>query len=171
MWMMVITGTILAAGFIFALRSQINTYKLGQAEEELRARLDEYAAHQKYLMVDQQRALSATESERASKEAGLSQLKLSQPDEMRNSAPRPISAAEEASAPQKVSPGQKVPAPQKALSTQKVALTQKVSAAQKASSPGRLIQASQRPQPASQAAKAKRDANNQRQIARSQQRR
>ncbi len=141
MWMMVIAGTILAAGFIFALRSQINTYKLGQAEEELRARLDEYAAHQKYLMVDQQRALSATESERASKQAGLIPLKLNQPDEMRNSAPASASAVK------------------------------KPSMTQKASSPGRLIQAKERRQPAGQAAKTKRGADKERQIARARQRR
>ena len=170
-WMMVITGTILAAGFIFALRSHINTYKLGQAEEELRAKLDEYAAHQKYLMVDQQRALSATESERASKEAGLSQLKLNQPDEMRNYSLRSSSEAQKVSAPQKTSSGQKVVRPQKAASAQKTPITQKASSLQKASSPGRLIQTSQRRQPASQAAKTKRNTNNQRQIARAQQRR
>ena len=171
MWMMVITGTILAAGFIFALRSHINTYKLGQAEEELRARMDEYAAHQKYLMVDQQRALSATESERASKQAGLSQLKLNQPDEMRNSSPAPAPAVKKLSITQKASSGQKIAAPQKASLAQKAAMTQKVSLAQKASSPSRLIQANQRRQPAGQAAKTKRGADNQRQIARSQQRR
>jgi hypothetical protein len=171
MWVMVITGTILAAGFILALRSHINTYKLGQAEEELRARLDEYAAHQKYLMVDQQRALSATESERASKQAGLVQLKLNQPDEARNTLPRPVSAAKKVSAPQKASSGQKVPAPQKAPSSQKAAMTQKVSSAQKASSPGRLVQANQRRQPISQVVKAKKETNNQRQLARVQQRR
>jgi hypothetical protein len=170
MWMMVVIGTLLAAGFIFALRSQINIHKLGQAEEELRARLDEYADHQKYLMVDQQRAISATESDRASKEAGLSQLKLNQPDEMRNSAP-PAPAAKKPSITQKTSSGQKVAAPQKASLGQKAAMTQKVSPAQKTSSPGRLIQANQRRQPASQAAKSKRGADNQRQIARSQQRR
>ncbi len=169
MWMMVIIGTILAAGFIFALRSHINTHKLGQAEEELRARLDEYADHQKYLMVDQQRALSAAESERASKQAGLSQLKLNQPDELRNSSPRPVYAAQ--TAPQKTSSAQRVAGPQKALSARKTVTAQKVSPAQKASSPSRLIQANQRRQPVSQAAKAKKDANNQRQIARAQQRR
>lgn len=175
MWMMIITGTILAAGFIFALRSHINTYKLGQAEEELRARLDEYAAHQKYLMVDQQRALSATESERASKQAGLSQLKLNQPDELRNSAPPPAPAVKKPSMTQKTSSGQKVLAPQKAPSAQKAAMTQKVSSRQKASSPGRLVQASQRRQPTSQAAsraaKTKRGADKERQVARAQQRR
>ncbi|GEM_PF-1587695 len=177
MWMMVITGTFLAAGFIFALRSHINTYKLGQAEEELRARLDEYADHQRYLMVDQQRALSATESDRVSKQAGLSQLKLNQPDELRNLAPPPAPVDKKPSMTQKISSGQK------ASFAQKAALTQKVSSAQKVSSPGRLIQASQRHQPVrliqtsqrrqpvSQAAKTKRGANNQRQIARSQQRR
>jgi len=159
MWMMVITGTILAAGFISALRSHINTYKLGQVEEELKAKLDEYADHQKYLMVDQRRALSATESARASKQAGLSQLKLNQPGELRNSLPRPASAA------QKVSSGQKVPV------TQKAVMKQKASAAQKASSPGKPAQTSLRHQPASQAAKTKKDANNQRQIARARQRR
>jgi hypothetical protein len=130
-----------------------------------------YAAHQKYLMVDQQRALSATESERASKQAGLSQLKLNQPDEMRNYSPRPVSEAHKASAPQKTSSGQKVATPQKSASAQKAPITQKASSLPKASSPGRLIQTSQRHQPASQAAKTKRNNNNQRQIARAQQRR
>lgn len=79
MWMMILTGVTLAAGFVFALRSQLNAYKLGQAEEQLRGKLDEYTGQQKFLMLDQQRALNTGESDRAGRENGLDQLKLDQP--------------------------------------------------------------------------------------------
>jgi len=75
-WTMILIGTALAAGFVFALRSQINAHKLGQAEEQLRVKLDEYAGQQKFLMLDQQRALNTSESDRAGREGGLDQLKL-----------------------------------------------------------------------------------------------
>jgi hypothetical protein len=97
MWLMILTGAILAAGFVFALRSHINAYQLGQAEEELRATLDEYAGEQKRLMLDQQRALSANESERAGRQAGLSQLRLNQPNTMRVSSSRPAATSQKAS--------------------------------------------------------------------------
>ncbi|MGH9768993.1 MAG: hypothetical protein ACREAB_16305 [Blastocatellia bacterium] len=79
MWMMILIGVALAAGFVFALRSQVNAYKLGQAEEQLRGKLDEYTGQQKFLMLDQQRALNTSESDRAGRQNGLDQLKLDQP--------------------------------------------------------------------------------------------
>ncbi len=89
MWLMIFIGTILAAGFVFALRSQINAHQLGLAEEQLRARLDEYSSQQKFLQLNQERALSMGESDRASKQAGLSQLRLKEPNVLRSaSAPR-----------------------------------------------------------------------------------
>lgn len=69
MWMMILIGIALTAGFVFALRSQISAYRLGQAEEQLRTKLDEYAGQQKFLMLDQQRALNTTESDRAGSSA------------------------------------------------------------------------------------------------------
>ncbi len=76
MWLMILIGMILTAGFVFALRSQINAYKIAQAEEQLKMKLDEYAGQQKFLTLDQQRALSAGESERMGRRNGLDHLKL-----------------------------------------------------------------------------------------------
>ena len=67
MWVMILIGVALAAGFVFALRSQINAYRIAQAEEQLKVKLDEYTSQQKFLARDQQRALSAGEVERAGK--------------------------------------------------------------------------------------------------------
>jgi hypothetical protein len=76
MWLMILIGMALAAGFVFALRSQINAYKIAQAEEQLKMKLDDYARRQKFLTLDQQRALSASESERAGRWNGLDQIRL-----------------------------------------------------------------------------------------------
>src|SRR5262245_16543081 len=76
MWMMIWLGIVLCAGFIFALRSQINTYRLGQAEERLREKLDEYTNQRKFLALDQQHALNPGESDRAGRQNRLDQLKL-----------------------------------------------------------------------------------------------
>lgn len=84
MWVMILTGVALAAGFVLALRSQISAHQLGQAEERLREKLDEYTSQQKFLMLDQQRALSASESDRAGKQGGLDQLRLDQSEVLRN---------------------------------------------------------------------------------------
>jgi hypothetical protein len=76
MWMMILIGVALAAGFVFALRSQINAYRIAQAEELLKVKLDEYASQQEFLTRDQQRALSAGEVERAGRRNGLNHLEL-----------------------------------------------------------------------------------------------
>ena len=75
-WLMILIGMALTAGFVFALRSQINAYRIAQAEEQLKMKLDEYASQQKFLTLDQQRALSAGESERAGRRNGLVHLEL-----------------------------------------------------------------------------------------------
>lgn len=77
--MMILIGMTLAAGFVFALRSQVNVYRIGQAEERLKTKLDEYSSQQKFLTLDQQRALNTSESDRVGKRNGLDQLKLDQP--------------------------------------------------------------------------------------------
>jgi hypothetical protein len=155
---MILIGTLLAAGFVMALRSQNNAYQLGQAEEELRARLDDYSNQQKYLMLDQQRARSASESAQAGKEAGLAQLRLNQPNELRNSSVQKASIAT----------AQKVSAQKASLAMQRP-VAQKVStAAQRASIQRKSTQADQR----NQSAKARRDRDSRRQTAsRSHQRR
>jgi hypothetical protein len=84
MWVMILTGVALAAGFVFALRSQINAYRIAQAEEQLKTKLDEYAGQQKFLTLDQQRALSAGESDRAGRRSGLDHLKLDREAAQRN---------------------------------------------------------------------------------------
>jgi hypothetical protein len=159
MWMMIFIGAALAAGFVFALRSQINAYKLGQAEEELRAALDEYSSQQKYLAVDQQRALSASESERAGIAAGLGQLELNQPSalpQLRQASLTTTQKASTASSQKLLARKASIKAPPK-VSPQRSAVT----TAQKASTQRKSIQAPQRNQPA----KAKRGADNRRQTA------
>jgi hypothetical protein len=76
---MVFVGVLLAAGFIFSIRAQINAHNLGRDEERLKTTLDEYASHQKFLMLDHQRALNAGETGRISLQSGLVQVKLDQP--------------------------------------------------------------------------------------------
>src|SRR5262245_34408086 len=88
MWMMILIGVALAAGFVLALRSQINTYRIAQAEEQLKAKLDEYSSQQKFLTRDQQRALSAGEVERAGRRNGLDHLKLDREEDLRNASAR-----------------------------------------------------------------------------------
>jgi hypothetical protein len=90
MWMMILIGVALAAGFVVALRSQINAYRIAQAEEQLKVKLDEYTSQQKFLTRDQQRALSAGEVERAGKRHGLDHLKLDREEEQRNASARQV---------------------------------------------------------------------------------
>ena len=88
MWMMILIGVALAAGFVFALRSQINAYRIAQAEEQLKSKLDEYSSQQEFLTRDQQRALSAGEVERAGRRNGLDDLKLDREADQRNASVR-----------------------------------------------------------------------------------
>src|SRR5215471_13474159 len=100
MWMMILIGVALAAGFVFALRSQINAYRIAQAEEQLKTKLDQYASQQEFLALDQQRALSAGESERAGRLNGLDHLKLDRGPAQRDSlVRRAVSQAPPVSAP------------------------------------------------------------------------
>jgi hypothetical protein len=75
-WLMVLAGGVLTTGFLLGLRSQIAARQLNQAEERLKDEFDRYASQRKFLSLEQQRALSPRESERAVKEAGLAQLKF-----------------------------------------------------------------------------------------------
>ncbi len=101
-WMMLLTSAALSAGFVFALRSQINAYKLGQAEERLKMKLDEYASQQKFLALDQQRAINTGESDRAGRRNGLDQLKLDHAAPARNAlVQRVVSTTREVPAPVK----------------------------------------------------------------------
>jgi hypothetical protein len=90
MWMMILIGVALAAGFVFALRSQINAYRIAQAEEQLKTKLDEYSSQQEFLTRDQQRALSAGEVERAGRRNGLDNLKLDREADQPNASVRPV---------------------------------------------------------------------------------
>jgi hypothetical protein len=90
MWMMILIGMALAAGFVFALRSQINAYRIAQAEEQLKTKLDEYASQQEFLARDQQRALSAGEVERVGRRNGLGHLKLDREEDRRNALVRQV---------------------------------------------------------------------------------
>src|SRR5262245_37381923 len=90
MWMMILIGVALAAVFVFALRSQINAYRIAQAEEQLKTKLDEYSSQQEFLTLDQQRALSAGEVERAARRNGLDYLKLDREAGQYNASVRPV---------------------------------------------------------------------------------
>jgi uncharacterized protein HemX len=92
---LVLIGALVAAGFVFALRSQIRARQLGQAEMRLRSELDDIANRQRYEVLEQQRAMSLSESERAARQAGLIQPRFNQPKASakqaavsRNAAPR-----------------------------------------------------------------------------------
>jgi hypothetical protein len=76
---LVVVGALVATGFVFALRSQINARELGQAEQRLRNELDEIADQQRYDVLEQQRTMSLRESDRAAQQAGLIQPSLTQP--------------------------------------------------------------------------------------------
>jgi hypothetical protein len=90
MWVMILTGVALAAGFVFALRSQINAYRIAQAEERLKMKLDEYSNQQEFLTRDQQRALSAGEVERAGRRNGLDHLKLDKEADLHDASVRQV---------------------------------------------------------------------------------
>ena len=91
-WMMVSIGIVLTSGFLLGLRSQINAHQLNRAEEKLKDELDRYVSQQKYLSLQQQRARSPRESERAVKEAGLLQLKLDQRNALPVSSAKPANS-------------------------------------------------------------------------------
>ncbi len=76
LWSLMLIGALVAAGFLSALNSQISTYRLGQAEAELKAELDEIANRQRFDILEQQRALSPGESDRAARQMGLVQPSL-----------------------------------------------------------------------------------------------
>lgn len=76
LWLLLIIGALVAAGFIFALRSQHTVHELGQAEAQLRNDLDRISLYQRHLALEQQRALSVRESEQMAKQSGLIQPKL-----------------------------------------------------------------------------------------------
>jgi cytoskeletal protein RodZ len=80
LWVLIFIGALVAAGFIYALRSQISAHQLGQAEAQLKAELEEIANRQRYEIHEQQRALSPREADRAARQAGLIQPRLNQPN-------------------------------------------------------------------------------------------
>jgi hypothetical protein len=76
LWMLMMIGALVAAGFLFALRSQHTVHQLGQAEAQLRNDLDRISLYQRHLALEQQRSLSVRESEQMAKQSGLIQPKL-----------------------------------------------------------------------------------------------
>jgi len=150
MWMMILVGAAISAVFIFALRSQINTHKIAQAEEGLKLKLDEYASQQKFLAIDQQRALNTTESDLVGRRNGLDQLKLDRADRpsvIVNQVPSPLKSPQ---------------AGQKAAKVVKVVKSSaaKPSAAKSPKMKARVVKAP--------IVKIKKQSNNQRQASRSQ---
>jgi hypothetical protein len=100
MWLMILTGVALAAGFVFALRSQINAYRIAQAEEQLKSKLDEYTRQQKFLALDGQRAMNADESDRAGRWNGLEHLKLDKETAQRDVSVQKVVSTSPVKAPQ-----------------------------------------------------------------------
>lgn len=78
LWVMMALGGLLTVGFVLGVRSQITAHQINQAEERLRTELDRAATQQKFLAIEQERALSPGESARAGKEAGLLQMKFNE---------------------------------------------------------------------------------------------
>jgi hypothetical protein len=74
--MLMLVGAFLACGFVFAMRSQINVYQLGQAEAQLKSELDEIANRQRFEMLERERALSPRKIDRVARQAGLLQPEL-----------------------------------------------------------------------------------------------
>jgi hypothetical protein len=99
---LVLIGALVAAGFVFALRSQINARQVGQAEMRLRSELDDIANRQRYEILEQQRAMSLRESERAAQRAGLIQPRFNQPKASANGVSLSRNAAPRSSKSQKV---------------------------------------------------------------------
>jgi hypothetical protein len=99
MWLMILAGVALAAGFVFALRSQINAYRIAQAEEQLKSQLDEYTRQRQFLNRDKERAMNAGESDRAGKWNGLEHLKLDRASTERGVSVRKIVPIEPVRAP------------------------------------------------------------------------
>jgi len=143
--MMILVGAALSAVFIFALRSQINTLKISQAEEQLKIKLDEYASRQKYLELDQQRALNAGESDRAARRNGLDQLKLDR------EAPTPSVIVNQIQS--------QIKPPQTGQKATKVVKVLKSNAVKRLRAPAQVVKA--------RVAKVKKRSNNQRQASRS----
>ena len=155
MWGMILIGAALSAVFIFALRSQINTHKIAQAEERLKMNLDEYASQQKFLELDQQRALNTDESDRAGRRKGLDQLKLDQsgpPAAVVNQLPSPLRAPQVGQKTAKVVPAKVVKVVKSSAPRSNAAKSPRVKA--------RVVKAP--------IVKIKKQSNNQRQTSRSQ---
>ncbi|MFN0087601.1 MAG: hypothetical protein ACKVX9_19580 [Blastocatellia bacterium] len=98
LWIMIVVGGLLTIGFVLGVRSQITAHQINQAEERLRTELDRVAAQQKFLAIEQDRAISPAESTRAGREAGLVQMKFNEPGGRINALPG--RAATRPSAPQ-----------------------------------------------------------------------
>jgi hypothetical protein len=100
---LVLIGALVAAGFVFALRSQINARQIGQAEMRLRSELDDIANRQRHEVLEQQRAMSLSESDRAAHQAGLIQPRFNQSEASANQVAIPRTAASRSSKPRKES--------------------------------------------------------------------
>ncbi|MDX2033028.1 MAG: hypothetical protein SF339_20290 [Blastocatellia bacterium] len=91
LWIMIALGGLLTIGFVLGVRSQITAHQINQAEERLRTELDRAATQQKFLSIEQERAMSPGESTRAGREAGLLQMKLNETGGQINALPaRPV---------------------------------------------------------------------------------
>ncbi len=93
LWIMMAVGGMLTIGFLLGVRAQIETHQINQAEERLRTELERAATQQKYLSIEQERALSPMETTRVGREAGLQQMSLSDGGQINALPSRPSAGA------------------------------------------------------------------------------
>lgn len=73
----IVIGTVIAAGFLLALQSQLNINQIGQKDAELKAEFYEMANRQRVETLRQQQALSDAEAAVLTQKNGLLQPRLS----------------------------------------------------------------------------------------------
>lgn len=77
LWTIIAIGTVIAAGFLLALQSQLNIYQMGQKDAELKAEFHDMANRQRVETLRQQQALNDAENAVLAQQNGLLQPKLS----------------------------------------------------------------------------------------------
>lgn len=78
LWLMLLVGALLTAGFVLGLRSQINAHQIGEAEQKLRTQLDRFSNEQRSLEIEQKRVTSPIASEQVVQNADLTSIKFDQ---------------------------------------------------------------------------------------------
>ena len=94
LWTIIVLGTVIAAGFLLALQSQLNINQIGHKDAELKAEFHEMANRQRVETLRQQQALSEAEAAVLTQKNGLLQPSLSRAaPASRQAAPRAATPA------------------------------------------------------------------------------